>query len=260
MRRLLFILLCLASIASIKCQVPEQASPFTAVQWEGDEPIVRWEGDWYQFQSINGIDVKTIINYCKKNYERRWQKRFSEDFVEVLTNMGHTVAKNVTLVLIQNGTTYTRTGIMTEENRDQVRDFNNEDDTERTDDNNRGELNLKASQNALAEQMAAWMDKIWEETPPENTAYLRFEFFKDGKIFSGKIDIQGDFVFRAKSKSNHIQAFNPNTKGRWVFEDLPPGTYDISISGKNDFNGWTWSKNKVEVNANTSQLFTIHLE
>ena len=34
---------------------PEKASPFTAVRWDGDQPIVRVEGDWYEFAGVDDL-------------------------------------------------------------------------------------------------------------------------------------------------------------------------------------------------------------
>lgn len=250
---------------SLNGQVPDKASPFTAVKWDGEQPVVRWEGDWYVFQSINGISVESIIAFSKKTYENRWQKRFSEDFVEVLTKMGHAPDKEVNLILSQNDTQYSKTGTMSEDYRDMVRDFNNgvdalEQSGAQAETKNTESLSDNTSQQELARQMAAWIDKVWEENPPENTANLRFLFYKDSRIYAGKIDINGDFIFRAKSIRNHVQAFNPNKNGRWVFEELPPGTYNLSITGKNEFTGWSWSEEHVKVAPKTKPLFKINLK
>jgi len=245
-------------------QVPDKASPFTAVTWDGDQPNVRFDGDWYTFHAIDGISVSSIIEYCKKEYESRWQKRFSEDFVEVLTGMGVDVNTSVQLELGKDGQRMTRTGTMSEDYRDIVRDYNNGEDalapeTERSPPMVREVTSDETSEEKLARQMAAWMDAIWEKSPTEEVANLRFLFTKNGRVFKGKIDIHGDFVFRARNVQTHVQAFNPNTNGRWVFEDLPPGTYHLSIEGKNEYEGWTWSKQGVQITAKTAPLFNISL-
>ena len=239
---------------SLNAQVPDKASPFTAVKWEQDQPVVQFEGQWYDVQSIHGVSVDEILDFCKKEYDRRWQKRFSEDLVEVLTTMGHLVEKEVNLVLVQNGTEYSKIGTMSEDNRDLVRDYNNgiEEPV--------ATFTPNYDEKKMAEQMAEWMDQVWENDPPENAANLRFMFYKDGAIFQGKIDIQGDFIFRAESITNHTQALNPNLNGRWVYEELPPGKYNLSISGKNEHEGWMWVKKGVEVAAKTKPVFEIHLD
>lgn len=262
---MVLISLCFAIISSMAGEVPDKASPFTAVKWTGDQPVVRFEGDWYQFQSINNIPVKSIIDFCKTTYRDRWKKRFSEDFVEVLTKMGHKPETNVDLVLSKGGTDYNKSGKMTEENRDMVRDFNNGEDrlsSSQTESKEKSPTKYSAmsSQQDLAKQMAEWMDKAWEADPPKDAANLRFLLTKSGAPFAGKIDIKGDFVFRAQGRENHVQAFNPNSNGRWVYEELSPGTYNLSITGSGAFDGWQWSKKGVEIKASTKPLYEINLD
>ena len=263
--RIFFILVCVLCTFQLQSQVPDKASPFTAVKWEDGQAKVRWEGDWYTFHSINGISVEVITDFCKETYERRWQKRFSEDLVEVLTTMGYQLKKEVELVLTQNGTSYSKTGIMSEDYRDMVRDFNNGIETENKKEQVASSEDVeqysdRSSQQKIARQMAEWMDMVWDEAPPENAANLRFLFFKDGKLFFEKIDIHGDFVFRAKSSKYHSQAFNPNKNGRWVYEDLEPGVYNLSITGQNEYSDWSWSMDNVRVEANTKPIFEINLD
>lgn len=262
---LLLISLFFMTAFSIAGNVPDKASPFTAVKWDGDQPVVRFNNDWYLFHSINGISVESIIKFCKATYEDRWKKRFSEDFIEVLTKMGHKPDINVSLVLSKDGTKYTKSGVMTEENRDRVRDYNKGEDKPATSQSESkgkgaGETATLSSQTGLAQQMAEWIDQVWEADPPKNAANLRFLFIKNGSPFSGKIDIEGDFVFRATGRQNHIQAFNPNSKGRWVFEEIQPGTYDLSITGAGPFDGWTWSKKMIEIKPDTKPLLEIPLD
>jgi len=257
-------LFCWLSPKSSFAQVPDKASPFTAVEWEGDQPKVRFDGDWYTFHAIDGLSVPSIIGYCKKEYESRWQKRFSEDFVEVLTGMGVAVKSSVQLELGKDGQRMARTGTMSEDFRDMVRDYNNGEDALATESERSPRMIEKTTSNEtseerLARQMATWMDAIWNIIPTEEVANLRFLFTKGGRVFKGKVDIGGDFVFRARNVQTHVQAFNPNSNGRWVFEDLPPGTYNLSIEGQNEFEGWTWSKQGVLVTAKTAPLFDISL-
>ena len=40
-----------------------------------------------------------ILEFCHKTYAARWEKRFAEDLVEVLSGMGKTVGSSVNLVL-----------------------------------------------------------------------------------------------------------------------------------------------------------------
>ncbi len=257
-------LLFLVGVAA-KAQLPDKASPFTAVKWEDEKAIVRFEGQWYTFQSINGITSAAIFDFCKKAYEDRWKKRFSEDLVEVMTKMGHTPTEKVRLVLEKGGDKFTKTGVMSKENRNLVRDYNNGEvagkvgnDTGVNNQNN--DLSSTAAQQRMAEQMAEWMDMVWEQDPPKEAAHLRFEFYKNGKLYAGKISIHGDFTFWARSRAQHTQAFNPNKNGRWVYEDLAPGTYEITITGINEFEGFSWKKDAVKVEAGTTPLFKVNLD
>ena len=119
----LMTLMGLAAVAP--AQAPDRASPFTAVRWEGDDPLVRFEGEWYGFESLDGISKAELIAYTQKTYGNRWQKRFSEDLVEVLQGMGHAPQATVRLTLRLNGNLVTKTGRMTEENRRSVLRYNN---------------------------------------------------------------------------------------------------------------------------------------
>ena len=62
------------------------------------------------------------------------------------------------------------------------------------------------------------------------------------------------------SRSTHTTGFNPNSNGRWVYEGLEPGTYEIFIEGTDKLKGWQWSKEKVTVKAGDSPLFEIDLD
>ncbi len=106
-------------------QVPDKAAPFTAVKWSDEQPVVRVEGGWYELQSLNGIPIEEIVAFCKQEYDRKWQKRFSEDLVEVLQMMGKTPELDAELVLKSNDELITKTQRMTEANRRACWKYNN---------------------------------------------------------------------------------------------------------------------------------------
>lgn len=54
--------------------------------------------------------------------------------------------------------------------------------------------------------------------------------------------------------------FNPNSNGRWVYEDLEPGSYQLSIRGNGRSEGWTGSRDAVTVAAGDAPLVVIDLE
>jgi hypothetical protein len=55
----------------------------------------------YQLISINGQSVAEVLEFCPRTYRSWWEKRFTEDLVEVLAAIGHpmTPGKTVTLLL-----------------------------------------------------------------------------------------------------------------------------------------------------------------
>lgn len=104
-------------LAQTDKSVPDKASPFTAVEWQDNIPQVRFEGEWYTFETIDGISRESLLQFCKNNYGEKWQKRFTEDLVEVLNSMNHQPKLVVTLLLTQKGITKTFKGKLTFENR-----------------------------------------------------------------------------------------------------------------------------------------------
>ncbi len=282
---------CLALCLMLACvaqsaggQVPEKASPFTAVRWEGDAPVVRFEGQWYHFEGLDGLSGADILAYARQTYGDRWQKRFSEDLVEVLHGMGHTPAVDVRLTLRRAGETVVKMGRMTEENRRSAWRYNQgEEDEPAEAEQPAGEARdeeEKATERPAPEpadtaagdetetqrQYARWfaeqIDQVWDQAPAEGTANLRFLVKKDGQPFAGKTSMHAEFGFSARGgRGLYItQAFNPNSNGRWVYEELAPGTYALSIKGTGRFEGWTWSQDAVTVAAGETLLFEIDLD
>ncbi len=74
-----------------------QKSPFAAVRWQASQPEVKLGDEWYQLLSLNGIAASEIVEFSRQTYDAKWQKRFEEDLVELLTRMGHPPADSVTL-------------------------------------------------------------------------------------------------------------------------------------------------------------------
>jgi hypothetical protein len=103
----------------------DKLSPFTEVVFEGDTPFVRFEGKWYELLELDGLKAERIVKFCKRTYDRKWDKRFAEDLVEVLEKMGQRPARSVRLVLRAKETglkVKVARAAMTEENRKRVRD------------------------------------------------------------------------------------------------------------------------------------------
>lgn len=74
-------------------------SPFSRVSCREDSATVTYNGVALQLVSLNGLPIKQILDYCKKTYGGRWEKRFAEDLVEVLVGMGQEVGTTCSLVL-----------------------------------------------------------------------------------------------------------------------------------------------------------------
>ncbi|MHC4847099.1 MAG: S41 family peptidase [Planctomycetota bacterium] len=103
----------------------EKLSPFTAVQVEGDVARVRFDGAWYELVELDGLPTVKILAYCRKTYDRKANKRFAEDLVEVLLGMGRKPGRTIALVLKDPKTGKLRKvaqAPMTHDNRRKVRD------------------------------------------------------------------------------------------------------------------------------------------
>ena len=103
----------------------EKASPFTAVKWEEDQPIVQFDNAWYALIKLDGYTSGQLLDFCKKEFGDKWQKRFSEDLVEVLKSMGAEPEEKVKLVLSDGNQRKNVIAIYTLENRQKVLMYNN---------------------------------------------------------------------------------------------------------------------------------------
>lgn len=113
----LLMFLLVTNVAYAQDSLPEKASPFTAVNWQKDEPLVQFQGDWYQFEQLDHLSKEDILNFVKKAYPSKWKKRFSEDLVEVLAKMGYTPKLKVELSLNKAGIVNIYQGKMSQTNR-----------------------------------------------------------------------------------------------------------------------------------------------
>ncbi len=124
----LFLIILLLSISiSIFAQklTIEKASPFTVVKWKKEQPIVKFEGEWYHFEKLENFTKDELLGFCKKEFGHKWQKRFSEDLVGVLYTMKQDMPNvQVSLQLSKNGISKQFTGTFTADNREKVRLYN----------------------------------------------------------------------------------------------------------------------------------------
>ncbi|WP_316843454.1 hypothetical protein [Pedobacter psychrodurus] len=122
---LLLFTLCFISLAGFgqKLQL-EKASPFTAVKWDDEKPIVQFNDEWFALEKLDKYSTKEILDFCKQNFGDKWQKRFSEDLVAVLKQMGASPEETVKLILSKETKTKTVTGTYTFKNRQRVFAYN----------------------------------------------------------------------------------------------------------------------------------------
>jgi hypothetical protein len=75
-------------------------SPFTAVMPSTNSANVRFDNHDYELISVNDQSAGRILEFCRQTYRSWWEKRFTEDLVEVLADMGHPMAKDNTVKLV----------------------------------------------------------------------------------------------------------------------------------------------------------------
>ena len=74
-------------------------SPFTEVSCHEAEVLVTLSGKRYELISIDGLSTPDMVEFCRKTYGGAWEKRFSEDLVEVMAGMGKPAGVTVKLVV-----------------------------------------------------------------------------------------------------------------------------------------------------------------
>jgi hypothetical protein len=86
-----------AAAAQGKAKRYPKRAPFSAVRWKEATPEVKVKGVWYELLAIDDTEAKDVVKFCKDKEEKRWQKRFEEDLVEMMARMGHEPGEKVTL-------------------------------------------------------------------------------------------------------------------------------------------------------------------
>jgi hypothetical protein len=81
---------------TVPAQNYPKLSPYSAIRWK---PEVQLDGQWHTLLSIDGVSVEEIVAFARRQYDSLWQKRFNEDLVQVLSEMGRPPGKTVTLVV-----------------------------------------------------------------------------------------------------------------------------------------------------------------
>ncbi|WP_323756027.1 S41 family peptidase [Roseivirga sp.] len=101
-----------------------KASPFTAVKWEEDQPIVQFDNEWYHFEKLDHLSKEEVLAFCKSEFGGKWKRRFSEDLVEVLEGLSYAPNVKVELQLSQNGVSKRYIGTFTLANRQRALQYN----------------------------------------------------------------------------------------------------------------------------------------
>ncbi|MEL7147219.1 MAG: hypothetical protein AAFO69_12675, partial [Bacteroidota bacterium] len=126
MLRTNLIALILLTTLSVYAQLPQRAAPFTAVEWEGDFPVVRVDGDWYQISQIDSLQISDILEFAKQHHPTRWKKRFGEDLMQLFEEMQYRPGKTVLLSLYKDQQRVLLETLLTFENRQMVVRYNRE--------------------------------------------------------------------------------------------------------------------------------------
>lgn len=73
-------------------------SAFEGIRWQGDQPWVLVDDQWYELVSFDGIPSAEILSFATNN---GWpaKHRFTEDLVQIVRLMGHEIDKQVDLEL-----------------------------------------------------------------------------------------------------------------------------------------------------------------
>ena len=98
----------------------EKLSPFEAMRWKGDEAEVQVRGRWYGLRAIAGHTTAELLAFCRQQYGSKAVKRFEEDLVQVLSELGDPPGRAVDLALgeLESGKALELKGVpMTEANR-----------------------------------------------------------------------------------------------------------------------------------------------
>lgn len=173
-------------------------SPFTEVRFIDQQIIVTYKKQTYQWLELDGIKVEAITAAAKKRFWGSWQKRISEDLVDVLWGMGHQPIETVQLRLrnLETGEEIQLDNApMTEENREAVRW-------------NRDHIDAEAAENA----------RHPNELPEDELADLPVDFQLRARLV-GRYQLAHDFIFDVEDRDGHLLVTITNQPTNEVFPD-----------------------------------------
>ncbi len=105
----------------------DKLAPYTGIRWKGDTTEIKFEKKWYVLESIDNVKADELLAFCKKRWPSKWEKRMSEDLVEVLHAFGYAPGFKVDLNLRDGKKLVQKTGVsMTEANRHAIWEANNQ--------------------------------------------------------------------------------------------------------------------------------------
>ena len=101
------------------------------------------------------------------------------------------------------------------------------------------------------------MDMAWEAQPDKGMANIRFQFVKDGKPYAGVVSIHGRFDLVLHGRSIQTTSVNPNANGRYVYENLTPGTYKLTLKGRHEQEGFLLELSDFSVGAGDTPVIEV---
>ncbi len=99
-----------------------EGAPFDELRWNDGAPEVLVEGRWYELLAIDGLRVAYIGGFARQAAGELWRKRFSEDLVQVLNQMGDWCWWQVELELrnLETGEVIEKAANLSKENRTRI--------------------------------------------------------------------------------------------------------------------------------------------
>ena len=82
----------------------DRLAPYSEVRWQDASPEVLVDEAWYDLEAIDGVSVAELVAFTQARHGDLWQKRFDEDLVQVLSEMGHAPGPAVDLHLVDPAT------------------------------------------------------------------------------------------------------------------------------------------------------------
>ena len=171
-------------------------SPFAAVRWQESQPEVKVGQQWYKLVSLDDLPAAEIVAFSRETFANKWQKRFEEDLVELLSRMGHPPQDTVKLV-VQSLTT---------------------SETQVLEDIRMTEANRQAIK--AATQARARIEPESSETSDHDSGNLAIDA-KHRRRLVGRYQLTPSFIFTVRDRDGHLMVGITNQPTQEVFPDSP---------------------------------------